>query len=180
MGAEPLLTRRYSADSIGEPIAERRVNHGTADVRHSEASISRVDLETLSGPLAERDDEIRRLREIIDSFLSVDIDTGLLNRNGLIDAVKRARLWWDRRREPFGVMAVQLLRHVGPRPMTRPTTWPPNRSNPVRHRTGGGRHRPDRSANFHPGSQGVPAARGDDRCVAACGLRCGRPWPIRW
>jgi GGDEF domain-containing protein len=58
--------------------------------------------------LADKDDEIRRLREIIDSFLSVDIDTGLLNRNGLIDAVRRARLWWDRRREPFGVMAIRF------------------------------------------------------------------------
>ena len=63
--------------------------------------------------LAARDDEIRRLREIIDSFLSVDIDTGLLNRNGLIEAVKRARLWWDRRREPFGVLAVRFTDMLG-------------------------------------------------------------------
>jgi GGDEF domain-containing protein len=67
-----------------------------------------VDYEALSRQLAEREDEIRRLRGIIDSFLSVDIDTGLLNRNGLVEAVKRARLWWDRRREPFGVMAVRF------------------------------------------------------------------------
>ena len=69
---------------------------------------SPVDYDTLSGELVARDNEIRRLREIIDSFLSVDIDTGLLNRNGLIDAVKRANLWWERRREPFGVMAVRF------------------------------------------------------------------------
>lgn len=67
-----------------------------------------TDAETLEQILAEKDEEIRRLRSIVDSFLSVDIDTGLLNRNGLIDAVKRARLWWDRRREPFGVMAVRF------------------------------------------------------------------------
>ena len=72
-----------------------------------------VDQETLSLRLAERDDEIRRLRGIIDSFLSVDIDTGLLNRNGLLDSVKRASLWWDRRREPFGVMAVRFSDMVG-------------------------------------------------------------------
>lgn len=72
-----------------------------------------VDHETLSHQLAERDDEIRRLRGIIDSFLSVDIDTGLLNRNGLLDSVKRASLWWDRRREPFGVMAVRFSDMVG-------------------------------------------------------------------
>jgi GGDEF domain-containing protein len=73
---------------------------------HNEPSA--VDDGTFSHLLAEKDEEIRRLRGIIDSFLSVDIDTGLLNRNGLVDAVKRARLWWDRRREPFGVMAVRF------------------------------------------------------------------------
>ncbi len=72
-----------------------------------------VDDGTLARQLAERDDEIRRLRGIIDSFLSVDIDTGLLNRNGLIEAVKRASLWWERRREPFGVMAVRFSDMVG-------------------------------------------------------------------
>ena len=71
------------------------------------------DYDDLSRQLAARDDEIRRLRVIIDSFLSVDIDTGLLNRNGLIEAVKRARLWWDRRREPFGVLAVRFSDMVG-------------------------------------------------------------------
>jgi GGDEF domain-containing protein len=80
------------------------------DVHHLK---SRVEPASLALALAERDAEIRRLREIIDSFLSVDIDTGLLNRNGLIDAVKRARLWWDRRREPFGVMAVRFTDMVG-------------------------------------------------------------------
>ena len=67
-----------------------------------------VDVDSLARQIAERDDEIRRLKGLIDSFVSIDIDTGLLNRNGLIDAVKRARLWWDRRREPFGVLAVRF------------------------------------------------------------------------
>ncbi|HSL26524.1 MAG TPA: GGDEF domain-containing protein [Acidimicrobiia bacterium] len=67
---------------------------------HSAATYERL--------LATKDEEIRRLRSIIDSFVSVDIDTGLLNRNGLIEAIKRARLWWDRRREPFGVMAIRF------------------------------------------------------------------------
>ncbi|HEX5672169.1 MAG TPA: diguanylate cyclase [Acidimicrobiia bacterium] len=60
--------------------------------------------------LAERDEEIRRLKAVVDSFLSVDVDSGLLNRNGLLEAIKRASLWWDRRREPFGVMAIRLPR----------------------------------------------------------------------
>jgi GGDEF domain-containing protein len=58
--------------------------------------------------LAAKDEEIGRLRSIVDSFVSVDLDTGLLNRNGLIEAIKRARLWWDRRREPFGVMVIRF------------------------------------------------------------------------
>ena len=66
------------------------------------------DVDSLTRQIEERDEEIRRLKGLIDSFLSIDIDTGLLNRNGLIDAVKRARLWWDRRREPFGVLAVRF------------------------------------------------------------------------
>ncbi|HUP16076.1 MAG TPA: GGDEF domain-containing protein [Acidimicrobiia bacterium] len=78
--------------------------------------LSPVDYDALSRQLAERDDEIRRLRGIIDSFLSVDIDTGLLNRNGLVESVKRACLWWERRREPFGVMAVRFSDMVGLNP----------------------------------------------------------------
>lgn len=77
---------------------------------------SSIERDALAEQLAARDEEIRRLRGIIDSFLSVDLDTGLLNRNGLVDAVKRARLWWDRRREPFGVMAVRFSDMVGLEP----------------------------------------------------------------
>lgn len=67
-----------------------------------------ADLATYTRLLADKDEEIRRLRAIVDSYLSVDLDTGLLNRNGLIESINRARLWWDRRREPFGVMAIWL------------------------------------------------------------------------
>ncbi len=68
------------------------------------------EIELLRKQLAERDEEIRRLKEVVDSFLSVDIDTGLLNRNGVLEAIRRASLWWDRRREPFGVMAIRIPR----------------------------------------------------------------------
>ena len=75
---------------------------------------SRVDptseIDSYRRKLAERDEEIRRLKAVVDSFLSVDVDSGLLNRNGLLEAIKRASLWWDRRREPFGVMAIRLPR----------------------------------------------------------------------
>ena len=74
---------------------------------------SPVDAEILARQLVERDKEIHRLRGLIDTFVSIDVDTGLLNRTGLIDAVKRACLWWDRRREPFGVLAVRFPDMVG-------------------------------------------------------------------
>ena len=74
---------------------------------------SPVDAETLARQMVEREEEIHRLRELIDTFVSVDVDTGLLNRTGLVDAVKRAGLWWDRRREPFGVLAVRFPDMVG-------------------------------------------------------------------
>jgi GGDEF domain-containing protein len=67
-----------------------------------------MEIDQLRRELAEKDDEIRRLRSVIDSFLSVDLDTGMLNRNGLLEAIRRASLWWDRRREPFGVMAILM------------------------------------------------------------------------
>lgn len=66
------------------------------------------DLARYTRLLADKDEEIRQLRAIVESYLSVDLDTGLLNRNGLIEAINRARLWWDRRREPFGVMAIRF------------------------------------------------------------------------
>lgn len=68
------------------------------------------ELETLRQQLAERENEIRRLKAVVDSFLSVDVDSGLLNRNGVLDAIRRANLWWDRRREPFGVMVIRMPR----------------------------------------------------------------------
>jgi GGDEF domain-containing protein len=45
---------------------------------------------------------------MMDAFLPLDIDTGLLNRNGLIEALRRCLLWWHRRREYFAVLVVHL------------------------------------------------------------------------
>jgi GGDEF domain-containing protein len=65
-------------------------------------------LQRLEAQLSSQRDEISRLRKTIDNFIPVDVDTGLLNRNGLIESIKRAALWWERRREPFGVLVVQI------------------------------------------------------------------------
>lgn len=65
-----------------------------------------TDVSGLLALIAQKDEEIARLRNFVDAFLPVDIDTGLLNRNGTIEAIRRAWAWWNRRREPFGVMVV--------------------------------------------------------------------------
>ncbi len=44
----------------------------------------------------------------IDAFFPIDLETGLLNRNGLIDSIHRSTLWWKRRREQFAVLAVYV------------------------------------------------------------------------
>lgn len=67
-----------------------------------------TDVSGLLSLIAQKDEEIVRLRNFVDAFLPVDIDTGLLNRNGTIEAIRRAWAWWNRRREPFGVMAVMI------------------------------------------------------------------------
>jgi GGDEF domain-containing protein len=68
------------------------------------------EFDALRRQLEDRETEIRRLKGVIDSFLSVDLDSGLLNRHGVLEAIRRAILWWDRRREPFGVMVVRMPR----------------------------------------------------------------------
>jgi GGDEF domain-containing protein len=77
---------------------------GLADLN----SISDPRFERLEEQLDSQREEIERLRRTIDAFIPVDVDTGLLNRNGLIDSIKRACLWWERRREPFGVLVLQI------------------------------------------------------------------------
>ncbi|CAN5230146.1 hypothetical protein BH18ACT5_BH18ACT5_13350 [soil metagenome] len=67
-----------------------------------------TDVSGLLSLIAQKDEEIARLRNFVDAFLPIDIDTGLLNRNGTIEAIRRAWAWWNRRREQFGVMAVMI------------------------------------------------------------------------
>jgi GGDEF domain-containing protein len=67
-----------------------------------------TDVSGLLALIAAKDEEIARLRNFVDAFLPVDIDTGLLNRTGTVEAIRRAWAWWNRRREPFGVMVVVI------------------------------------------------------------------------
>ncbi len=90
MGKTPIKKRFQKAD--GNVVGE------------SERPIS--DVSGLLALIAQRDEEITRLRQLVDTFLPVDTDTGMLNRTGTIEAIRRAWAWWNRRREPFGVMVI--------------------------------------------------------------------------
>jgi GGDEF domain-containing protein len=70
--------------------------------------------------LASRTAELAHLREMMDAFLPLDIDTGLLNRNGVIEAVRRCLLWWHRRREYFAILVVHLPEISNATPEERP------------------------------------------------------------
>lgn len=67
-----------------------------------------TDVSGLLALIDQKDEEIARLRQLVDTFLPVDVDTGMLNRTGTIEAIRRAWAWWNRRREPFGVMVIVI------------------------------------------------------------------------
>jgi len=66
------------------------------------------ELDTLRNRLQEREDELRNLRLSLDVLTPVDLATGLLNRNGLLEAIENAARWMERRREQFGVVAIMV------------------------------------------------------------------------
>lgn len=63
---------------------------------------------SLEEQLAECRQVIGELRLALDATSSIDPITGLLNRNGLIDAVRRAQDWLVRHHQPFGVALVSI------------------------------------------------------------------------
>lgn len=64
------------------------------------------ELDALRRQLEEREEELRNLRLSLDVLAPVDLATGLLNRNGLLEAIENAARWMERRREQFGVVAI--------------------------------------------------------------------------
>lgn len=62
----------------------------------------------LDGGKPQPDSHEKSPRDTIDAYFPIDLETGLLNRNGLIDSIHRSTLWWKRRREHFAVLAVYL------------------------------------------------------------------------
>lgn len=64
-----------------------------------------ADLERI---LIERDEEIRQLRLALDVLSPIDPSTGMLNRNGVIDAIQDALNWLIRRNDAFAIMTIEI------------------------------------------------------------------------
>ena len=58
--------------------------------------------------LIERDEEIRQLRLALDVLSPIDPTTGMLNRNGVIDAIQDALNWLIRRNDAFAIMTIEI------------------------------------------------------------------------
>lgn len=52
--------------------------------------------------------EIERLRLTLDVVATVDLDAAILNRNGLLESLDRARRWQARRGDVYGLLVVLL------------------------------------------------------------------------
>lgn len=52
--------------------------------------------------------ELDRLRLTLEVVGTMDLEVGVLNRNGVLDAIERARRWQTRRGDVFGVLVVSL------------------------------------------------------------------------
>ena len=53
-------------------------------------------------------DELERLNLTLEVLGTVDLDTGLLNRNGLLEALERCRRWQARRGDVYGLLVVRV------------------------------------------------------------------------
>ena len=67
-----------------------------------------LEIERLERLLIERDEDIRQLRLALEVLSPVDPSSGMLNRNGVIDAIQDALDWLMRRSDPFAVLVVQI------------------------------------------------------------------------
>ena len=54
--------------------------------------------------------ELDRIKFTLDVVGTVDLDTGLLNRNGIFESIQRAQRWLVRRGDIYGVLYVNLDR----------------------------------------------------------------------
>lgn len=58
--------------------------------------------------LSESEEEIRQLRLALDVLSPIDPTTGMLNRNGVIDAIQDALNWLVRRSDTFAILTIEV------------------------------------------------------------------------
>lgn len=66
------------------------------------------ELTELRNRLAETEAELERLKLTLEVVGTVDLDTGVLNRTGILDGLERGRRWMARRGDIYGLMIVTL------------------------------------------------------------------------
>lgn len=64
----------------------------------------------LEAQLSEAHAELDRILFLLDVVGTVDIDTGVLNRNGVFESIQRAQRWLVRRGDIYGVLYVDFPR----------------------------------------------------------------------
>lgn len=74
--------------------------------------------EDLEQALATARAELDRLRLTLEVVGTVDLEVGILNENGIVDAIERARRWHARRGDVFGVLAILVPDDAGDDPDT--------------------------------------------------------------
>ena len=62
----------------------------------------------LEAQLAAANAELDRIHFLLDVVGTVDLDTGLLNRNGIFESIQRAQRWLVRRGDIYGVLHVEF------------------------------------------------------------------------
>lgn len=64
------------------------------------------DPEELARELAAAREELERIKLTLDVVGTIDLHTGILNRNGLLESLERGRRWMARRGDIFGAVVV--------------------------------------------------------------------------
>jgi len=66
------------------------------------------DREQLEARLESVTAELQQLRFTLDVVGTIDLDTSLLNRNGIFEAIQRAQRWLERRGDIYGALYIRL------------------------------------------------------------------------
>lgn len=80
--------------------------HGDDSTHPMLTAVAEHDRDETESRLTAAQAELDRIRFTLDVIGTVDLDTGLLNRNGIYESIQRAQRWLARRADIYGVMFV--------------------------------------------------------------------------